>query len=149
MIALRLKSWSLHVRAPRQLVFEVLSSGPPVGLAGDDQAVETETETECAGEVIKTLERVTLEPPRRITYRWLTGSVIAGEEEILFEELDKETTRMSYRGRFRPPFSLSGWTRGVTVVRPIFNQLIRSHLDQGKRLAEARYRTCPPAGSEK
>ena len=137
MIALRLKSQSVHVAAPRGLVFEVVSSAGKKTDQQDDEVVEFESR--WAGHVFKTLERVTLEPPDRIIYRWLTGPVLGVEEEIRFEDLDGQTTRMSYRGSFRPPANLLGWVRAVTVIRPIFNKLVVAHLDQGKRLAEARF----------
>ena len=138
MIALRLKSQCIEVAAPRQLVFEVVSSaGKELGASDDGHLVEFESS--WGGHAFKTLERVTLDPPRRILYEWLTGPVLGVKEEILFEELVGQTTRMSYRGSFNPPSSFLGWARAVTVVRPIFNKLVRAHLAEGKDLAEARY----------
>ena len=138
MIALRLKTQSLEVSAPRELVFEVVASaGKKVAAEGDAQIVEYESR--LGGHVFKTLERVTVERPHRIVYRWLTGPVVGVEEEILFDEIDDQTTLMSYRGNFQPPAGPLGWARGLSVVRPIFNKLVRAHLAEAKQLAEARF----------
>lgn len=136
---MRLKTQSIEVAAPRELVFEVVAAaGKDIGEAEDGRLVEFETE--WAGRIIKTTEAVSLERPRRIAYRWLTGPLVGVEEEILLEEIGPAATEMTYRGRFRTPKGIVGWLRGAAVVRPIFNKLIRQHLEQGKELAEARAR---------
>ncbi len=134
---MRLKTQSVGVAAPRELVFEVVAAaGKDVGEVEDGRLVEFETE--WAGRVITTTESVSLERPRRIGYRWVTGPLIGVEEEILLEETGPRSTEMTYRGRFRTPKGVVGWLRGAVVVRPIFNKLVRQHLEQGKDLAEAR-----------
>lgn len=136
---MRLKTQSVGVAAPRELVFEVVASGgKDVGQAEDGRLVEFQTE--WGGRVITTTEAVSLEPPHRISYRWLTGPLIGVEEEILLEETGPVSTEMTYRGRFRTPKGIVGWFRGASVVRPIFNKLVRQHLEQGRGLAEARAR---------
>lgn len=134
---MRLKTQSIGVAAPRELVFEVVASaGKDLGENEDGRLVEFQTE--WADRVITTTEAVFLERPRRIGYRWVTGPLIGVEEEILLQETGPRSTEMTYRGRFRTPKGVVGWFRGALVVRPIFNKLVRQHLEQGKDLAEAR-----------
>ena len=134
---MQLRTQRVHVAAPRELVFEVIASaGNDVGATEGGRLVEFETEWQ--GRVFKTVEAVTFERPERIIYRWVTGPLVGVEEEIALRERDAQTTEMSYRGSFEPPAGFAGWFRSLTVVRPIFNNLAREHLEQGKRIAEAR-----------
>ncbi len=134
---MRLRQQSVTVTAPRELVYEVVAAaGRTVGNLEYGRLVEFETS--WRGETIKTFEAVTLDPPRRIGYRWVVGPLDGVSEEILFEEGADHTTEMMYRGCFGTPDGLLGWFRGALVVRPIFNKLVTEHLAEAKLMAESR-----------
>lgn len=134
---MRLRSQEIRVAAPQELVFDVIASaGKRVGETEDAQLIEFESE--WRGRVFKTVEAVSLDRPRRISYSWVMGPVIGVQEEIALAQTDARTTKLSYRGSFQPSAGLVGWFRSVTVVRPIFNKLVKDHLREAKRLSEAR-----------
>ena len=134
---MNLRRQTVRVAAPRELVFEVVSSaGKTAEKSSDERFVEFETS--WRGHTYKTVEAVTVDPPHRIGYRWISGPLGGVEEEITLDEVDRQTTDMSYRGSFTPPRGFAGWFKAVTVVRPIFNKLVRRHLDKGRNLSEAR-----------
>jgi hypothetical protein len=127
----------MRVEAPRELVFEVVSSaGKEVGEAGHEKLIEFETT--WRGQVYRTVEAVALYPPDRIAYRWTEGPLSDVEEEIHFGELGPRETEMSYRGSFKAAPGFLGWLRSFIVVRSIFNGSVREHLEEGKRLSEQR-----------
>jgi hypothetical protein len=134
-----LKRHKIDVAAPRELVFEVIASaGRSVGETYEGKLVEFETR--WRGRVIKTVELVMLDPPARIGYRWVEGPLDRVEEEILLDAPTPGKTVMTYAGRLGTEAGLKGWLRTMLFVRPIFNSLIRSHLLEGKTLAEKRSR---------
>lgn len=134
---MRLRPQELRIEAPRELVFDVIASaGKEIGEAGEERLVEFETR--WRGRVYKSTEAVSLERPHRIGYTWLMGPVLDVEEEILLTEVGPRTTQLRYRGSFAPPAGATGWFRSITVVRPIFNRLVRNHLEEAKKLSEAR-----------
>jgi hypothetical protein len=134
---MRLRSQSVRIEAPRELVFEVVSAaGKEVGEAGEEKLIEFETG--WRGRVFKTVEAVTFDRPDRIVYRWTQGPLSNVEEEIHFARLGPRQTEMSYRGAFKAAPGLFGWLRSFTLVRPIFNGVVREHLEEGKRLSEQR-----------
>ena len=134
---MRLRPQRVTVSAPRELVYEVVAAaGRTVGDLEHGRLIEFETS--WRGETIKTFEAVTLDPPRRIGYRWVVGPLDGVSEEIIFEEGADNTTEMMYRGRFGAPAGFLGWFRGALIVRPIFNKLVTEHLAQAKLMAETR-----------
>lgn len=94
--------------------------------------------TRWRGRVYKTIEAVALERPNRITYRWVVGPLVGVEEEIVLTEIEARSTRVTYTGSFQRPPGFKGLFQSVTVVRPIFDRLVKDHLAQAKTLAEAR-----------
>ncbi len=151
MRTLKLKQQTVAVEAPRELVFEVVASaGKTVGET--DGAKLVEFETEWQQRVIKTTEEVRLDPPREIAYRWVEGPLEHVEERISFESHTDGSTLMTYSGEIGAGRGIAGWLRTAIVVRPVFNRLVREHLEEGKRLAERRarrsqlYRTDKGAG---
>ncbi len=114
----------------------IASAGKEVGETGEERLVEFETR--WRGRVYKSTEAVSLERPHRIAYRWIMGPVVGVEEEINLAEVTTRSTQLTYRGTFDRPPDLAGWFRAVTVVRPLFNRLVRSHLQEAKNLSEAR-----------
>jgi hypothetical protein len=144
-----LKERRVRVRAPRALCFDV------VGAAGTTRRVLSETEkivefrTDYRGREIVTLERLVLDRPARIDYRWIEGPLPEVTETISFEELGPRTTDMIYRGRFAPRRGPLQWLLGRLVVKPAFDRLVLEHLNQGKEVAErraARSKLHPVAG---
>lgn len=132
-----LKAQKVEVSASRELVFEVVASaGKKVGESPEGKLVEFETR--WRGRVITTVEAVTLEPPLRIGYRWVEGQLDDVEEEILFEAPSEHLTVMSYSGRLGTGGGLKGYLRTVLLVRPVFNRLVKEHLQEGKEIAERR-----------
>ena len=132
-----LKRRSVDVAAPPELVFEVVASaGKTVGKTERGNLVEFETT--WRERVIKTIEEVELDPPRRIGYRWVEGPLDDVVEEIRFERAGSDETAMTYSGRLGAPPGLIGWLRTLLFVRPVFNRLVREHLFEGKRIAETR-----------
>lgn len=134
---MRLKPRRVSVAAPRELVFEVVAAGGrDLGDAGAERIVEFESR--WRGMVFKTTEAVRLDPPCRIAYRWVAGPLVEVHEEIRFEDRGAGGTVMIYSGTFQPPDGVTGWLRAALVVRPIFDRLVLQHLDEARRLAEAR-----------
>lgn len=132
-----LKRQSVDVAAPPELVFEVVASaGKTVGKTERGSLVEFETT--WREKVIKTIEEIELDPPRRIGYRWIEGPLDDVVEEIRFEPAGSDGTAMTYSGSLGAPPGLIGWLRTFLLVRPIFNRLVREHLFEGKRIAETR-----------
>lgn len=134
---MNLRRQTVRVAAPRELVFEVVASAGKTAATTSDERI-VEFETRWRGRSYRTVEAVTVDPPHRIGYRWISGPLGGVEEEITLDEVDQQTTDMSYRGSFTPPRGFAGWFKAVTVVRPIFNKLVRRHLDEGKNLSETR-----------
>jgi hypothetical protein len=130
-------------------VFEVVASaGKTIGKTERGDYVEFETT--WREKVIKTIEVVELDPPRRIGYRWVEGPLDDVVEEIRFERVGSDGTAMTYSGRVGAPPGLIGWFHTLLFVRPIFNRLVRDHLFEGKRIAETRVkrsRVHPRGGS--
>ncbi len=134
---MRLRSQGIRIEAPRDLVFDVIASaGKQVGETGEETLVEFETR--WRGRVYKSTEAISLERPHRIGYRWIMGPVVGVEEEMNLIEVTTRSTQLTYRGSFDRPPDLLGWFRAVTVVRPIFHRLVRIHLQEAKKLSEAR-----------
>ena len=132
-----LKLQSVEVAAPPELVFEVVAgAGKTVGKTERGNLVEFETT--WREKVIKTIEEVELDPPRRIGYRWIEGPLDYVVEEIRFEPVGSGKTVMTYSGRLGAPPGLIGWLRTMLFVRPVFNRLVREHLFEGKHIAETR-----------
>ncbi len=132
-----LKTQRVEVAAPRELVYEVVSSaGKKVGETERGKMVEFETP--WRGRVIKTVEEVQLDAPREVRYRWIEGPLENVEEVIVFDEVGEDRTAMTYSGRLGGGNGLIMWLRTALLVRPVFNRLVRDHLEEAKRIAEKR-----------
>jgi len=116
----------------------VSSAGTTIEETADGKLVEFETASR--GRTIKTLEFLELERPRRIGYRWVEGPLEHVEEEITLEVTQDEATVMRYSGRLGAS-GLTGWIRTRMVVRPVFDRLVREHLETAKDVAEKRARS--------
>jgi hypothetical protein len=133
-----LKYRCVRVEAPRGLCFEVVAAA---GRTRDELSeIEriVEFRTDYKGREIVTLERVELDPPVRIDYRWIEGPLPEVTETISFEEVGPGTTDMRYCGRFEPRRGAFRWLVGRFVVKPAFDRLVLEHLNQAKEIAERR-----------
>jgi hypothetical protein len=133
-----LKERRVRVEAPRALCFEVVAA------AGTTRQVLSETEkivefrTDYRGREIVTVERLVLDRPGKIDYRWIEGSLPEVTETISFDEVGPRTTDMIYQGRFAPRRGPLQWLIGRLAVKPAFDRLVLEHLNQGKEVAERR-----------
>ena len=106
----RLKSHSVTIRAPRELVFQMTSSFGRGRINGDqgesstvlertDDAVLAEFKTRAGPFRVTTVERVTLEPPGRLTFEHVSGPLPYPREEFAFREVP-QGTELEHSGEF-------------------------------------------------
>ena len=146
-----LANMKVLIEAPRELVFQMLSAigkGQLPGGGGessrvlerDGNVLSAEFNSRSGNRMYRTLERVELYPPERITFSHLEGPLTYSEEEFILEE-QKNGTKLQYGGeiecklRFLP---VLGWLAALFYVRPKYNALIRNHMEHLKTAAEAR-----------
>ena len=99
---------------------------------GDTLLVEF-TSVDGAKERI-TLEEVTFYPPDRVTYTHLGGPLRSAFEEFLVQPTGNGGTTLRYSGHFEAKLPLIG----PLYVKPIFDRLVREHIEELKGAAEAR-----------
>ncbi len=150
MPAIPLKPQSVEIDAPRELVFQMLSSFRRGRIAGDnsestrliseDGNVKTvEFVTRAGPFSYRTLEEVTLHRPESIEFKHLEGPLDFSEEEFTLDETSDGGTLLTHSGSFiwkRFPFF--GWFGGVIYTRPMYHSVIRNHFVTVKEAAEAR-----------
>lgn len=136
---IQLARQGVTVAAPRGLCFEVVASAGETLEERPDGAKVVRFTTELRRRQVPTTELVVAEPPDRIRYRWLEGPLPEVEEAISFKEAGG-ATELVYEGRFRPGRGLIRWLYGRVVVKPVFERLVRQHLQQAKDVAEGRAR---------
>ena len=150
MPAIQLKPQSVEIDAPRELVFQMLSSFRRGRIAGDnsestrliseDGNVKTvEFVTRAGPFSYRTLEEVTLHRPERIEFKHLEGPLDFSEEEFTLDETSDGGTLLTHSGSFiwkRFPFF--GWFGGVIYTRPMYHSVISKHFVTVKEAAEAR-----------
>ena len=150
MPAIQLKPQSVEIDAPRELVFQMLSSFRRGRIAGDnsestrliseDGNVKTvEFVTRAGPFSCRTLEEVTLHRPERIEFKHLEGPLDFSEEEFTLDETSDGGTLLTHSGSFiwkRFPFF--GWFGGVIYTRPMYHSVISKHFVTVKEAAEAR-----------
>ncbi len=146
---IKLKSHSVHIKAPREMVFQKLSSFGRGQLKGDNNesskvlsrdgdTIIAEFKTRAGPFTYTTVEEITLEPSDRITFRHLTGPLHYAWEEFVFNDVDGDT-ELVHNGEFiwrRLP--LVGWLGGLVYTRPMFERVIEKHFEQVKMNCEAR-----------
>ncbi len=147
---IKLKSHSVIIDAPRDLVYQMLTSFRRGRIPGDtaesskllseDGDVKTvEFKTKAGPFTYTTVEEVTLDPPNTIGFRHLKGPLHLAEEEFSLDETDDGGTRLTHSGRIvwsRFPFF--GWFGGMIYTRPMFHRVIVRHLANVKKAAKAR-----------
>jgi hypothetical protein len=152
-------SWT--VNAPRELVWQQFSStylgSIPRGMRDDLAVVERGSDLVVAWHrshmgpySAETVEAVGFEEPERIRFRHLRGPVPYAVEEFRFDEVDDETTLLTYDGEI----GLDGWYAGrlaaryavVPVWMGIVNEHVESTIEAVEKRAEARRRRAGRAG---
>ncbi len=145
-----LKTQEIYIDAPRELVFQMLSAIGKGSLPGtndssrvierDGNEIIAEFLTPSGSQVYRTVERVVLYPPERITYEHLEGPLSFSEEEFALDETD-DRCKLSYRGviECNAPFLPGvGWLIAWCYARPKYNAVIHDHMARLRSAAEAR-----------
>ena len=142
---------SLFINAPRELVFQMLSAfgkGSLPGAQGESSrvleregnSITAEFVTTSGRRTYRTIEKVHLYPPERITFRHLEGPLAFAEEEFNFLE-SGDGTELQYSGGIEcrvPWLPGIGWIIAMFYVRPKYNAIIRNHMENTKAVAQAR-----------
>ena len=147
----KLAEQKVRIDAPREMVFQMLSAigkGSLPGAEGESSKVVERNGDNIVAEFVsvsgkrtyRTLEKVVLYPPNRITYSHLQGPLTSSDEEFLLEDVE-DGTELSYQGeiecklRWMPGM---GWLAALLYARPKYNEVIRAHMKRLKTGAEAR-----------
>ena len=146
---IRLKTHRVLIKAPRELVYQKMSSIGQGRLKGDSSEssrvisrdgnnIVAEFRTRSGLFTYTTIEQVTLEPPGRITFVHLKSPLQYAQEEFLFNDVDSGT-EMVHSGEFTwHRFPLIGWLVGRLYVKPMFERVLQKHMHQIKIACEAR-----------
>jgi hypothetical protein len=142
---------SARIAAPPQLVDQMLSASGP-GDTGDGERAEVlernGDELVCdfwtcvslpvgADRLVRTRERVRLRPPDTVEYEHLDGPVRGLRETITVFPDPDGGSRMTYVGSYEPR-GIIDHLRARLLARPVIQRVIRDHLDDVRRRAEAR-----------
>lgn len=148
----KLAGRKLHIDAPREMVFQMMSAIGKGSLPGsqgessrvlsrDGDTLTAEFLTPSGKRIYRTVEDVRLyPPPSRITFRHLEGPLAFSEEEFLLAERGVGT-ELRYEGKIECRVGWMpgiGWLIATLYVRPKYNSVIRLHMDALKQAAEAR-----------
>ncbi len=147
----KLTGQSQFIKAPRELVFQMLSSFGKGSLPGAQDessrileqvgnSIVAEFMTKSGGRIYRTVEEVKLFPPERITFRHLEGPLAYAQEEFSFLE-SGDGTELLYTGeiKHRVPFLPGvGWIVALLYIKPKYDAVIRAHMEKSKAAAEAR-----------
>lgn len=137
--AIGLARQRVTVAAPRGLCFEVVASAGETLERHPDGAKVVRFTTTVGRREVPTTELVVTEPPERIRYSWLEGPLSEVDEIITFVDAGSGT-ELIYEGSFRAGGGPIGWLYGRFVVKPVFERLVREHLQQAKEVSERRGR---------
>ena len=147
--AVRLRSHTTVINAPRELVYQMMSSSGRGRLKGDNNESSTivsrdgnkviaEFRTSTGRRTYTTLEEVTLQPSERITFRHLEGPLEYVVEEFLFRDVD-DKTELVHQGEFIwRSWPVLGLLAGWFYIRPRFERVLERHMDQIPAAAESR-----------
>ncbi len=145
----RLAPHSVTIEAPRELVYQMLSSfgsGRLEGSDGESSRVLSRSGNDIVAEfktrsgllTITTVERVTLDPPRRLSFEHIKGPFNRAQEEFALEDVDGGT-ELSHRGEFvwsRVP--VIGWLVGRLILKRPYERVLAQHMERIKAGSEAR-----------
>jgi hypothetical protein len=141
----RLGPVTATIRAPRELVFELIAapylgrgSAPGIEvLASGGELVVARHHTKVHFYTAQTTEAVDFTPPARVGFRHLCGPVPHAVEEFVLEETDAGT-ELRYSGEIGIDFFILGRIAGRHWVRPQWERVVSAHIADLKERAEAR-----------
>ena len=147
---IQLKSHRVDIEAPMAMVYQKMSSFGKGRLQGDNNessrvvsrdgdTLVAEFKTKAGPFSYTTVEEITLEKDRRITFKHLKGPLAYAWEEFVFSEAENGDTELVHNGEFiwkRIP--LLGRLAGRFYTRPVFEKTIVKHMEQIKVGCEAR-----------
>jgi hypothetical protein len=133
------------IRAPRELVFEIIaapylghSSVPGIEvLVRSEGLVVARHQTRVHFYTAQTTEAIEFAPPTRVGFRHLSGPVPHALEEFALEETDAGT-ELRYSGEIGIDFFILGRIAGRYWVRPQWERVVSAHIQDLKEPAEAR-----------
>ena len=140
---IRLKTHRVLIGAPREMVFQKMSSFGRGRLKGDNSescrvisrdgnTLIAEFKTRAGPFSYTTIEQVTLEPPDRIIFKHLKGPLHYAWEEFVFNDVDGDT-ELIHNGEFIWHwFPLIGWLSGILYTRPTFERAVARHMQEIK-----------------
>ena len=146
---LQLSTHCVFIKAPRQMVFEMLTAFGKGRLAGNNAEsskvilrngndIIAEFRTKAGLRTYVTLEQVTLDPPERIAFKHLNGPLVCVEEEFLLKEVDGGT-ELVHQGEFEwKRIPILGYLVGRLYVKWMFERLMVKHMEELKQGIEAR-----------
>ena len=146
---IRMKTHRVLIKAPREMVYQKVSSFGRGRLQGennesarvisrDGNEIVAEFRTKAGPFLYTTVEKVTLEPPERITFEHLEGPLHYAWEEFVFNDVDGDT-ELVHSGEFiwsRLP--LIGWFGGRLYTKRVFERTTAKHMDRIKVNCDAR-----------
>ena len=126
---IRLNRHSVLIKAPRDMVYQKMSSFGRGRLQGDNnessrvisregEVIIAEFKTKAGPFAYTTVEQVTLEPSERITFLHLEGPLHYAQEEFAFTDVNGDT-ELVHSGEFiwhRLP--VLGWLGGCSIQSP-------------------------------
>lgn len=135
------------IRAPRELVFEIIAA-PYLGrtsptasdievLARSENLVVARHHTKVHFYTAQTTEAVDFTAPTRVGFRHLTGPVPHATEEFVLEETEPGT-EIRYSGEIGIDFFALGRIAGRFWVVPQWERVVSAHIEDLKARAEAR-----------
>ena len=146
---IQLKTHSVLIDAPRELVFQKMtafnrgrlpgeSSDSSRVVSGEGDELVVEFKTKVGPITYTTIEEVKLYPPERIAFEHITGPLHCAYEEFTFEDRDGQTLLTHKGSIIWSQLPLIGWLGAVLYTRPMFNRFIARHLQHIKTTCEAR-----------
>jgi polyketide cyclase/dehydrase/lipid transport protein len=133
------------IRAPRELVFEIIaapylghSSVPGIEVLASSQGlVVARHQTRVHFYTAQTTEAIEFTPPTHVGFRHLSGPVPHALEEFALEETDAGT-ELHYSGEIGIDFFILGRMAARYWVRPQWERVVSAHIEDLKERAEAR-----------
>ncbi len=146
---IRLQKHSVSIRAPRELVFQMMSAFGRGRIKGDegesstvlersDDVVLAEFRSRVGRYTITTVERVLLEPPHRLTFEHVSGPLRHAREQFDLRE-SAGGTKLEHSGEFvwsRIP--VVGCLVGTMLLKRPFERVLERHMAAIRDAAEAR-----------
>jgi hypothetical protein len=136
---------TITIRAPRELVFEMIAA-PYLGrgstpgievLARDEALVVARHRTRVHFYTAQTIEAIEFTPPSRVDFRHLCGPVPHAVEQFVLEQTDARTV-LRYSGELGIDFFILGRIAGRYWVRPQWERVVSAHIEDLRERAEVR-----------